>query len=253
MNADWSPLRRELACWRADGLELPLWWRDDDAIAETPALEQLARLSDALSLPIHLAVIPDGFETSLSDAVSAQSAFIPIIHGWAHHNTAPIDSKKSEFGHIRSGAKDELEQALAIMQSVFGTRLIRAFVPPWNRLHPTYMQTLADIGYDIASTFQPRKVPNPAPELLQINTHIDPIDWRGTRDLLDPDQIIHATVEQLKERRKGRSDNSEPFGYLTHHLVHTPAIWDFSRAFLSELLDGVAKSKPLASVLEETP
>lgn len=252
MNVDWSPLRRELAFWRADGLELPLWWRDDDAIAATPALDHLAGLSEELSLPIHLAVIPDAVEKSLSDAMSGQSPFIPIVHGWSHRNTAPIGSKKSEFGHIRSGAMGELEQALVKLVSVFEARLIRAFVPPWNRLHPSYLQTLADVGYEIASTFQPRIAPHSAPGLLQINTHVDPIDWRGTRDLLDPDKIVSAAVDQLIERRKGRSDNSEPFGYLTHHLVHTPSIWDFSRAFLSELLDGVAKSKPLASALKET-
>ncbi|MDW3224369.1 MAG: polysaccharide deacetylase [Paracoccaceae bacterium] len=251
MNADWSPLRRELALWRAHRLTLPLWWRDDDAIAATSALEQLSRLSDDLGLPIHLAVIPDAVENSLRDAVCTQSVFIPIIHGWAHRNTAPIGAKKSEFDHQRSGSKAELEQALTKMLSVFDTRLVRVFVPPWNRLHSSNLQILSDVGYQMVSAFQPRRTAMAAPGLLQVNTHLDPIDWHGTRDLLDPDQIIATAVELLKTRRVGRADNSEPFGYLTHHLVHTSPIWDFSRAFLNELLEGVAKPTSLASVLKE--
>ena len=31
----------ELAQWRSEELTLPIWWRDDDAIAPTPALERL--------------------------------------------------------------------------------------------------------------------------------------------------------------------------------------------------------------------
>ena len=58
MKIDWTPLRQELALWRSQGLELPFWWRDDDAVEPTPALAQLADLSRAVAVPVHLAVVP---------------------------------------------------------------------------------------------------------------------------------------------------------------------------------------------------
>lgn len=77
-----------------------------------------------------------------------------------------------------------------------------------------------------------------APGLSQINTHLDPIDWRGSRGLADPDMLISQTVALLRDRREGRADADEPFGVLTHHLVHDQRIWDFTEHLLSQLLDG---------------
>lgn len=78
----------------------------------------------------------------------------------------------------------------------------------------------------------------PAPGLEQINTHLDPIDWRGTRGLVAPDKLVAQTTDLLRDRREGRTDNAEPFGILTHHLVHDPDIWIFTEALLRRLLDG---------------
>ncbi|WP_299402538.1 polysaccharide deacetylase family protein [uncultured Roseobacter sp.] len=252
MSIDWSPLHTELALWRAEQMVLPLWWRDDDAIAATSELDRLARLSDDLSLPVHLAVIPAHAEASLATMVTAHSNLIPTVHGWAHENRAPSGSKKAEFGHPRVGANDELQRALSTLRGLFGPSLVPAFVAPWNRLHPSFMQNLSDLGYAAVSTFLPRPSAHPAPGLLAVNTHIDPIDWRGTRGLLDPDRIITDAVAQLQARRRGDVDRTEPFGYLTHHLVHTPDVWTFSHAFLSEMLNGGATRTLLTEAIKET-
>ena len=66
MTVDWANLDAELAIWRAEGLHLPIWWRDDDAIAPTPALDRLAALAEDLSLPVHIAVIPKHAEPALA-------------------------------------------------------------------------------------------------------------------------------------------------------------------------------------------
>ena len=73
-----------------------------------------------------------------------------------------------------------------------------------------------------------------------MNTHLDPIDWRGTRGLVAPDQLVARTVDLLRDRRLARADNAEPFGYLTHHLVHDDAIWDFTASLISRLLAEIA-------------
>ena len=57
---------------------------------------------------------------------------------------------------------------------------------------------------------------------------------------MDADTLIAQAVHDLEARRTGTQDPTEPYGLLTHHLVHTDAIWNFSRAFVTEMLDGGA-------------
>lgn len=252
MRIDWSPLRTELALWRAEKRVLPLWWRDDDAVDVTPALDELSQLATDLAMPVHLAVIPAFAQQALADYVGEQPRLVPTVHGWAHENRAPESQKKAEFGQVHADSAELLERGLTRLTALFGARLAPAFVAPWNRLHPDMLPLLVHSGYRIVSTFTPRAAVEPIPGLLAVNTHIDPIDWRGTRDLTGPEHIIGQAVRHLEARRQGGEDSTEPLGYLTHHLVHTPDIWSFSRAFLSEMLDGGAVSMTLTQSLKET-
>ena len=67
MTQNWQPLHQEFAYWRASGLTLPVWWRDDDAITVTPQLDQLVDLSERIGLPVHLAVIPRDADAKLAE------------------------------------------------------------------------------------------------------------------------------------------------------------------------------------------
>jgi len=111
-------------------------------------------------------------------------------------------------------------------------------VPPWNRIAPEVVAGLAKAGFDAVSTYNPRKTALAAPVVAQINTHIDPIFWRGHRGLVNPDILVSQVVTLLQDRRAGLTDSQEPLGYLTHHLVHDTDIWEFSRQFLLEICDG---------------
>ncbi|MFD2740445.1 polysaccharide deacetylase family protein [Sulfitobacter aestuarii] len=248
---DWSPLRRELARWRREERVLPIWWRDDDAVAVTPALHQLASLSAELALSVHVAVIPKYAEPALAAFCADAPTLVPLVHGWAHQNNAQAAQKKSEFGHYRPEAPAETQQALDRLRGLFVADLLPVFVPPWNRISPDLIPHLAPQGYRALSTYTPRRAPCPAPGLLQINTHIDPIRWRGGGGLLDPERQIGDLAALLVERREGRQDNDEPLGLLSHHLVHDAAIWEFCRACLSELLTGGAVGADLRDMLGE--
>lgn len=250
MKADWTPLTAELAQWRRAGLSLPLWWRDDDAVAATPALERLALLAADTGMPLHLAVIPNLVEPSLVVALEECAALIPVVHGWRHTSHAPVGEKNAEFGHIRDGAEEELRDALSVLHSSFGKRLLPLFVPPWNRIAKDYLPALANAGYLGISTYGPRKAPLAPVGLAQINTHIDPIFWRGNRGLLPPDALISGIVSNLSDRREGGSDETEPLGLLTHHLVHTEDVWTFSGDVLRVLLDGGAVPADLGRLLQ---
>ena len=239
MTPDWTPLRVELELWRAEGLRLPLWWRDDDASVPTEALDRLAGLSRATGLPVHLAIVPAWTGRALADAV-AEAPFIPVVHGWAHVSHAAKEAKKAEYGPDRSPEEmaAEARNALARLAGLFGTRLAPMFVPPWNRIAPQLLPALPDAGYATLSTFTPRRSAEAAPGLAQVNTHLDPVDWRGTRSLVDADALIARTLALLEDRRAGRADATEPLGLLTHHLDHDAAIWDFTARWLDEMRRG---------------
>lgn len=240
MTVDWANLDAELAIWRTEGLHLPIWWRDDDAIAPSPALDRLAALAEDLSLPVHIAVIPKHAEPTLAAYSKDRPLIRPLVHGWQHISHAPDGAKKAEFGHPRPDAAHELAQALNRMQQLFGDDLLPIFVPPWNRLDDGLLPVLADAGYVGVSTYLPRDNRIAAPGLVQINTHIDPIFWRGTRSLVPPDTLIADITKLLQDRRKGLTDPQEPLGFLTHHLVHDEDIWGFTHACLARLLDSGA-------------
>ncbi|WP_294222008.1 polysaccharide deacetylase family protein [uncultured Shimia sp.] len=238
MRIDWSPLQAELAQWRADGLELPFWWRDDDAIAPTAALDTLTSLSEETGVPVHLAIIPKDATDALAKDIA--ECFVPVVHGWAHLSHTPDGVKNAEFGTGRpaSDALDDAAKGIARLQFLFGDRLAPMFVPPWNRISPEVVAGLAEVGFNAVSTYNPRKSALAAPGVAQINTHIDPIFWRGHRGLVDAETLVSQIVTLLQDRRAGLTDTQEPLGYLTHHLVHDADIWEFSRQFLLEICGG---------------
>lgn len=240
MIMDWLPLQEELRHWQAANLKLPLWWRDDDAVTVTPQLDRLSAMSRSLGLPVHLAVIPRDAEAALAEFVADAPWLIPVVHGWAHQNHAPSTEKKSEFRLHRPMADilADARRGLARLHDLFDDKLCPMFVPPWNRIAPETAECLPDLGFCILSTATPRKSAWAAPGLEQINTHLDPIDWRGSRGLAAPDGLIAQTVNLMRDRREGRADNTEPFGVLTHHLVHDSDIWAFTQDMLARLLDG---------------
>ena len=242
MNADWTALDQELRTWQDQGLTLPLWWRDDDAIRPTPHLDRLTRLSESLNLPVHLAIIPRDATQALANHLATSSQLVPVVHGWAHQNHAPQGEKKAEFDAHRpvEQAMADAGHGLETLRALLGEAVTPMFVPPWNRISDDVVQELAELGYASLSTFKPRTAAKAAPGLQQINTHLDPIHWKGSRSLVPPQQLLDQVTQQLISRRNGLADNAEPYGILTHHLVHDSAIWDFTEALLGRLLAGPA-------------
>lgn len=241
MADDWSAVKQELAIWRREGLDLPIWWRDDDAVTQTPALKRLQALAASLALPVHIAVIPKFADDTLVQACQSHPELIPIVHGWAHKNHAPQGDKKAEFGHARAALAQDAAAGLARLRTLFGGDLCAVFVPPWNRIDPVLTRQLATLGYAGLSTYTPRADRFAAEGLVQINTHMDPIHWRAGGGLVPAQQQISGLLQLLQDRRMGLSDPREPLGFLTHHLVHDPAIWRFTETCLSLLLEGGAR------------
>ncbi len=234
---DWSPVDQALDRAGDRGGAIRFWWRDDDAVADTPQLDRLLALSRRVQAGVALAVIPRELEPSLGDRLRSDGSAFALVHGWAHANHAPAGEKKAEFGSHRplDTMAAEAEQALQIARGKLGRRLLPVFVPPWNRVSPELAQRLPQAGFTGLSAFNDRKAVSPAEGLLQVNAHVDPIDWHGTRSLVDPEQIIASLAAAIDRRALDETDREEPIGLLTHHLIHDDVIWTFCEKLMVHL------------------
>jgi hypothetical protein len=217
-TADWSGLEQELALWRAAGRTATLWWRDDDAVCPTPALDRLLAL--AAGLPLALAVIPGQAVAGLAERLEDCPAVTVLQHGWQHTNHAPSDQRKAELGPHRplDTMLAELAAGRQRLAGLFGRRALAVLTPPWNRMSAHLVPLLSDAGYIGLSTAGPRRQAGPSPGLRQVNTHVDLVAWR-TRRFVGTGSALGLVTAHLAARRTGSVDADEPTGLLTHHLI----------------------------------
>jgi len=228
-------LARECDAWHASGRTVELWWRDDDAVADTDALR---RLLASLTVPVALAVIPARLEPSLPALLKSHGSVSVLQHGFDHQNRAAAGGKKSEFPATRSWPEiaEVLAQGRNRLANAFGRQFVPALTPPWNRIDAGHADQLGPLGYRGLSTYLPRKKPVVA-GVTQVNTHVDVIDWHGTRGFVGLAAALALLVGHLAAKRLSKVDSHEPTGLLTHHLVHDTETWEF----LGALLDWCAK------------
>ena len=94
---------------------------------------------------------------------------------------------------------------------------------------------LSNTGFRGLSSMWARKAEFPAEGLLQVNTHLDPVNWRQGRGFIEEHQAISQIHLHLFGRRTGFLDSDEPTGILTHHLDQTDHVWGFCRQLFSRL------------------
>jgi hypothetical protein len=254
-TADWDALAREWDQWRADHRRPTLWWRDDDAVDVTPALEELRRMA---RVPVALAVIPMAPDRPLQERLGpflrAWGQARVLQHGVGHLNHAAEGAKNSEFPATRPLAEIELALSVAatFLRDALGSELLPVLTPPWNRISDPALGLLAKLGFRGLSRFDevPYKAKAPTAALFppfgEINTQIDVIDWRGTRGFVGEGAALGRLVAHLAARRQGVIDPQTPTGILTHHLVHDTATW----RFLENLQDWLARRGELDVFLD---
>jgi len=226
VSSTWADLRTEIQRWNDAGRTVEFWWRDDDASEPTTALLRLVALAAGAQVPLALAVIPATVRAELFTALDARWVRV-LQHGCDHVDRAAVGQKKTEFP-----LAEPIERALVRLQAgwerLHGAAAIRVLVPPWNRVgSPALAGCLAAAGYRGLSRFGARVHGGSLPGLVQVNTHVDLIDWHGTRGFVGEEQVLRAALAHLRARREGRADPREPTGWLTHHLVHDEPCWDF--------------------------
>lgn len=230
----WDDLARECDAWVAAGRAIELWWRDDDAIADSPALRRLLTLASGRAA-VALAVIPANLEPSLAPALAGADPSVAVLqHGYDHGSRAAAGGKKSEFPPERPAA--EVGAALAAgrdrLRHAFGNRFVPVLTPPWNRFDARHLSLLSGLGYRGLTTYLARREAWAATGVRRINTHVDIIDWHGKRGFLGVGPTLDLLIGHLRAKRSGLADPLEPTGLLTHHLVHDTETWNFLEALL---------------------
>lgn len=221
----WNLVEEELAKWEHDRLPARLWLRDDDAVEPTNLLKQLVDMTAQFDVPVTIAVIPKLATEALAACVAKQSHVRVALHGYSHTNYAPPEQKKCELGMHR-GKKtvlDELAKGHATLEQIFKKQFTNILVPPWNRIDALLVPELSTLGVTGLSTYGWERFFANA-NLAQHNTHVDIIDWKGTRGGRPLKTLIEELIINLKISRQ---HGGAPVGILSHHLVHDAAAWEF--------------------------
>jgi hypothetical protein len=232
-------LLRELDRWRSEGASATLWWRDDDACGDSQALRRLLGLAREFAVPVALAAIPARVDATLVAAVEASPEATVGPHGYAHRNHAHDGERSAELAAHRNAATVQAELAMgcARLSAMFGERFAPILVPPWNRMAENFAPQLSVLGFAGLSRFGPRERVCAAPNLVQVNTHVDPIAWRRERRFIGIASMLARVVDHLAQRRTRACDADEPTGLLTHHLAFGDDAWQGVRV----LLDATAR------------
>ncbi len=230
--SNWLPVRDELARWRDAGKRARLWLRDDDAVAVTPELRQLLSICGGHGARPLIATIPAATTQELAAYLADEAAEV-AVHGWSHTNHAMAGSKAQEFPVHRPQQEvvEELGQAVSRIRALYGGREVPMYVPPWNRIAPEVAALLPQMGFRALSGYGRASLFAGPPPLMELNTHIDIIDWRGSRGGHDTDKLTSDLAQTLAWSRQ---QGGQPIGILTHHLVHDAQAWRFLGQLFAE-------------------
>jgi hypothetical protein len=227
--SSWEQLTKELDCWERNGATATFWWRDDDAVDDTPQLDVL--LKHAGTIPLALAVMPGLATRDLAARLAKHASVVVLQHGWRHDNHA--SSGNSEYPASRSMAdvSQELADGRRVLTTLFGPQAIPVLAPPWHGFDACFLPLLRRNGLMGISRKGPRPAPFAAEGVVQTNAHVALIEWSIPPSFAGDDLYLDRIIDHLRGRRLGRYDTNEATGLLTHHLVQD----DKSYAFIARL------------------
>jgi hypothetical protein len=230
----WQRLSAELDRWQAGGRIATLWWRDDDAVAATAALERLLDVQRGCGVPLALASIPARAEQELAAKLEQYPAVAVLQHGYAHKNHASEGDRAIELGgnRRREQVVADIERGRDRLRTLFAERLLPIMVPPWNRISPDLFPDLRALGFRALSCFAARARREAVAGVVQSNCHADLVDWRGGRRFRGEERTLEQICAHLAARRSGGADGDEATGILSHHLVHDDGCWHFLETLL---------------------
>lgn len=216
----WRQLETALDAAARRGATLRFWWRDDDAGRKSPALSRLLELAERQNIPLAVAVVPAWLDADVHGRIAASAQVSILQHGYDHQNHAAEGAKSIELGGRKvETIRDELKRGFAILEDAFGAAFLPVLVPPWNRIDDGLFPYLRAAGYCGLSVYGKRSLPEIAPGVTLVNTHVDPVDWRGTRGFLGEACLLEQLIDLITL--------DEPIGILSHHLCLDDPGWLF--------------------------
>lgn len=230
-ESPWSALKRELDAWGDAGRTARFWWRDDDATQPCPALDRLLEIRNGT--PLSIAAIPASVCDGLAGRLEKEAGVRVIQHGYSHRNFAPAGARKSEFpagGRLETALR-RLGEGRQRLAGLFGPHFTPVMAPPWNRIDPLLARRMGRNGWQAVSGFGEAAAPG------WINTHLDPIDWRGDRGFLGEAAAVGILVSHLRNRRRNTGHSGPPSGLLTHHRDNDAAAWRFIEMLVERIRD----------------
>ncbi len=234
MSADLKCFKEDLTAhldWFAErGRKVRFWWRDDDAVEPTPALERMLEIANRHRVDLALAVIPKDATEALAERLEQEKHAFVLQHGWQHRNFQRKDlgEKAAELGSRRDPDElmAELREGKARLEALFGDKFIPAMVPPWNRIDPEISRRLPGIGVSGLSTFTWHNFPR----AHQVQSHVDILKWKKQIRFIGWESARLRFDLQLTRRR---NTGGEPLGLLTHHLAHDESSFEFLEEFFA--------------------
>ena len=133
--------------------------------------------------------------------------------------------QQSQRAHFNPALEHAIQEA--------NQRALPVLVPPWHRISSDVVQRLPQLGYSGLSTFADAFTAPQIEGLTVENSHLDLIDWRGTRGGRDHQELLDDLIELIEVRTPA----GLPIGILSHHLVHDEVVWSFLDK-LAGVLDG---------------
>jgi hypothetical protein len=237
MNVGWRELRKSLSAVGNAGHQQRVFFRDDDASDDRPALRQLLGLFESRMVPVNLEVIPGLLSAAgtglLREAVAAHPGLIGLNqHGWRHENHE-VAGRKCEFGPSRSFDEQcrDISAGRQRMEEAFGDRFFPVFTPPWNRCTVTTHQVLLRLGFAAISDLGREKSPSMT-GLRRLPATLDVIDWKISRDLRPVEELLGQIIQQVGA--------GSPVGILLHHQAMSQSAFDFITRLIDEMLESGA-------------
>ena len=169
-------------------------------------------------MPLALAVVPLTAVPALFERLTVRV----LMHGTDHRNRAGMDEKKTEFAPAEPPAQalGRLDAARMRLAALAGPAFLPVLAPPWNRFPRALVARLPEAGLRGLSGYGPLAVA-PVADVTEVNTHVDIIDWHGTRSFVGEEAALSALLKELAR------ESEEPVGVLTHHATHDEGAWGF--------------------------
>ena len=233
--ARWPELTEELDRWHDAGAIATFWWRDDDAVDDTPQFDVL--LKHVGAIPLAVAVISGRATRNLAKRLAKHASIVVLQHGWRHDNHTAGGYSEYPASRPVEDVSQELAEGRRVLTDLFGPQALPVFAPPWHGFDACFLPLLRPNGLMGISRKGPRPDVFATQGVLQVNTHASLIEWSMPPSFGDDGPYLDQIIDHLRGRRLGRYDVTEATGLLTHHLVQN----DKSYAFISRLLAVVSK------------